>query len=167
MNTSGAILSDCGRYRYYLQRTWDGALPRLCFVMLNPSTADATVDDATIRVCRGRAAKMGMGGLDVVNLFALRSTDPEALYRAEAHSPISEPGAEEKNDAVIEKVVKRASGVICAWGKHGALLHRGKIVLARFKEWGIKPCALKLNSDGSPAHPLRIGYDKQPFPFGG
>jgi hypothetical protein len=132
--------------------------------MLNPSTADALDDDATIRVCGGRAATMGMGGIDVVNLFALRSTDPKALYTYAGY-PISEPGAPYKNDAIIEKVARRAGMVICAWGKHGAHLHRDKLVLERFKEWGVVPHALKLNGDGSPAHPLRIGYDQKPFQF--
>lgn len=162
--TSGAILSDCGRYRYYLQRTWHVGRPRLVFVMLNPSTADARDDDATIRVCAGRAASTSYGGIDVVNLFALRSTDPKALYAYEGQ-PISEPGFPYKNDAIIEKVAKNAGLVICAWGKHGAHLHRDKIVLQRLKEWGVVPHALKLNHDGSPAHPLRIGYDKKPFQF--
>lgn len=134
--------------------------------MLNPSTADASVDDATIRICRGRAAKMGMGGIDVVNLFALRATHPEALYFPNTE-PISEPGSPDKNDALLAKVVSKAGLVICAWGKHGAHLNRATIVLARLKEWGIASHALKVNLDGSPAHPLRIGYDQQPFPFGG
>jgi hypothetical protein len=131
--------------------------------MLNPSTADAIEDDATIRVCAGRAASMGLGGIDVVNLFALRSTDPKALYSA-SH-PISAPDKPYMNDGLIERVVKQAKLVICAWGAHGRHLQRDKIVLGWLNEWGVVPHALKVNADGSPAHPLRIGYDVKPFKY--
>ena len=47
--------------------------------MLNPSTADGETDDATIRVCRGRALRMGYGGIIVVNLFAYRATSPDNM----------------------------------------------------------------------------------------
>lgn len=164
MNTASAILSDCRRYRYYLQRSWHPDRPRLCFIMLNPSTADETLNDATIRVCMGRAASMGRGGVDIVNLFALRSTDPRGLYPLDV-LPVSEPGDPYKNDRIIECVVKQASGVICAWGKHGAHLHRDRIVLQRLRELGVSPSALKVNLDGSPAHPLRIPYSRHPVPY--
>lgn len=109
---------------------------------------------------------MGLGGLDVVNLFALRSTDPKALYGYDV-LPVSEPGAPYKNDAIIEKVVRRAGMVICAWGKHGAHLYRDTIILQRLREWGVVPHALKVNLDGSPAHPLRIAYSVTPFQYHG
>ena len=164
MNTASAILSECRRYRYYLQRSWHPTRGRLVFIMLNPSTADETTNDATIRVCMGRAAAMGLGGVDVVNLFALRSRDPEALYTYEC-MPVSEPGDPYKNDGIIERVARHASMVICAWGKHGEHLHRGRIVLQRLRELGVSTHALKVNLDGSPAHPLRIPYSRSPTPY--
>lgn len=160
---ASAELSLCDRYRYHLQRTWEATGPRICFIMLNPSTADALEDDATIRVCKGRATHMGYTGIDVVNLFALRSTNPANLYRGSWI--ISEGGAPDRNDEFIERYARAAPLVICAWGKHGALLDRGTIVLRCLRRWGIKPMALRLNKDGSPAHPLRIGYDQYPFYF--
>lgn len=70
-----ATISECGRYRYRLTRRFaDG--PCATFVMLNPSTADETIDDPTIRRCRNFAIREGCGGLVVVNLFAYRATDP-------------------------------------------------------------------------------------------
>src|SRR5690349_21188818 len=71
-----------GAYRYRLDRWWDRALPPLIYIMLNPSTADAERDDATIRVCMGRAKNEGCGGIVVVNLFAYRATKPEDMKRA-------------------------------------------------------------------------------------
>lgn len=165
MNASSAILSDCGQYRYHLQRTLYEGGRRLCYIMLNPSTADALVNDATIRICMGRAIRMGYSGIDVVNLFALRSTDPDALYARSEMCAISEPSAPLRNDTIIGIVATRCETVICAWGNHGALHDRGKIVLMRLRDLGVKPMALRLNHDGSPAHPLRISYNMKPFYF--
>jgi len=80
MPLHGAVVSDDGLYRYILTRTWDRSLPALVFCMLNPSTADATVDDPTIRKCIGFAQRLGYGGIIVVNLFAYRATKPRELY---------------------------------------------------------------------------------------
>lgn len=74
-----AVVSDCGRYRYRLDRIWDTALPAVTFIMLNPSTADASNDDATIRRLAGTngfARRWGCGALIVVNLYAWRATTP-------------------------------------------------------------------------------------------
>jgi hypothetical protein len=76
-----AIVSDCGRFRYHLRREWSAG-STLLFVMLNPSTADADVDDNTIRRCVGFGQAEGFGAVEVVNLFAFRATDPADLRRA-------------------------------------------------------------------------------------
>jgi hypothetical protein len=68
------------RHRYLLTRIWDKATPPVCFIMLNPSTADHHRDDPTIKRCMGFARRWGHGGIQVVNLFAYRATDPKELY---------------------------------------------------------------------------------------
>lgn len=78
---SDARLSPCGLYRYTLTRTWDATKPRACWIGLNPSTADASEDDPTIRRMCGFADAWKCGGIIVVNLFALRATDPKELRR--------------------------------------------------------------------------------------
>src|SRR5215510_5582686 len=95
-----AVLSDCGRYRYMLRRTWDHSKPRVLFVMLNPSTADAEIDDATIRSCIRLAKGAGYGSFEVVNLYALRATDPAELQRAD--DPVGP-----KNNDIIEAAIGR------------------------------------------------------------
>jgi len=78
MKTS-ATFSDCRTYRYSLTRRWgDGEIQT--WLMLNPSTADEVKNDPTVERCQRRAQQSGFGALEVVNIFALRSTDPSALY---------------------------------------------------------------------------------------
>lgn len=79
-----AILSACGIYRYALSRPADdlsATAPPVVFLMLNPSTADATTDDRTVSRCRGYARIWGRAGIVIVNLYALRATDPTELWR--------------------------------------------------------------------------------------
>lgn len=78
-----AEFSGCGRYRYSLRRRWADGGPPACWIMLNPSTADAEKDAPTIRRCIGFSKAWGHNALVVVNLFALRSTDPTALRTCE------------------------------------------------------------------------------------
>ena len=77
-----AGFSRCRRYRYWLRRDWDRALPQCAFIGLNPSTADAQTDDPTLRRCMGFARQWGYGSLLLVNLFGFRATDPAALSTA-------------------------------------------------------------------------------------
>lgn len=153
-----AQMSPCGVYRYYLMRNWDICKPTLCWIMLNPSTANDTANDATIRVCMGRARKLNYGNIVVVNLFALRSTNPRILYRND--TPISSASDPSRNAEMILYAAGIAQKVICAWGKHGAYMDRARLTLSALKAIGVQPYALRINKDGSPAHPLRIPYDE-------
>jgi hypothetical protein len=107
-----AMLSDDGKYRFALTREWDADKPTLVFVMLNPSTADAYTDDATIRTCIALAKRWGYGGLCVVNLYALRATDPAALLAAA--DPVG------KNNDIAISAAASGRDVIVAWGAHAA-----------------------------------------------
>lgn len=158
MIKSLAVFSDDRKYRYSLSRVWDNHEKLVVFCMLNPSTADEIKNDPTIERCQRRAMLWGYGGLVVVNLFALRSTDPKALYKAE------DPYGPENMRIVLE-TSKIADMVICGWGKHGSIDNHGNFMLMRMRNHGIVPHALKINKDGSPAHPLYIGYDVKPIPI--
>ena len=154
--TAGAIFSHCDRYRYRLWRVWDASKPRLCFVMLNPSTATHEVLDPTVTRCKKRAETLGYGGLEIVNIFALRSTDPKALY--ESPGPIGR-----HNVGAIIDAVDGSAIAICAWGGHGKFMNIGPMVRARLNQlFPGKAHYLKLNADGSPAHPLYLPYSLNP-----
>jgi len=154
MNESGkgAIISKCGKYRYSLWRNWDDMFSenrKVMFIGLNPSTADAVDDDNTMRRCIGFAQKFGFSGLYMANLFALRSTDPEAL-KTEAE-PVGK-----LNNGHLLNMAQRSDKIIACWGRtwqsYAGLHHRHAEVLRLLKYYDIY--ALKMNSDGSPAHPL-------------
>lgn len=158
---SDAEISNCGRYRYSLGRHWDTpALPVLCYVMLNPSTADASQDDPTVTRCIERAKRLGFGGIVVLNLFAYRATDPLELWNVP--DPIGP-----RNDATIRHVVRHPSVgmVICGWGAHGDMMQRDATVLKILRDAGVKPHALRLTKGGMPAHPLYLPYSLTPEPM--
>lgn len=148
-STSAATFSPCRRYRYTLTRQWNGRGTRCVFVMLNPSTADESVNDRTVAKCIQYARTWGHGSLLALNIFAWRSTDPSVLKDVE--DPIGPD-----NDAAIMAGVRGAGVVLCAWGKHGGFRGRGSEVLASLRAAGVTPRALSLNNDGSPAHPLYL-----------
>lgn len=154
MNRS-AVISDCGVYRYRLSRWWDEGF-RAVFVMLNPSTADAEQDDPTIRRCIGFAKAWKCAGLEVVNLFALRSTDPMAL------TTYPDPIGPE-NDKAIRDAIHAPSVVVAAWGVHGRLRGRGVQVRALV---GNSLYCLGLTRSGHPRHPLYVKADTKPMPYG-
>lgn len=112
-------------------------------------------NDPTVERCQRRAIKMGYGGLHVGNIFAWRSTDPTVL------PALADPVGPD-NDTAILQAAKNAGIVICGWGKHGKLLDRGNQVLEMLLQHGVTPHALAINEDGSPQHPLYVGYDVLP-----
>jgi hypothetical protein len=156
----GADISHCGRYRYRLWREWNYTYPTCCFIMLNPSTADANIDDPTIRRCVGFAKKWGYGRLNVVNLFAYRSASPEALYGMSKGMAIGPEG-----DRHIAEVCNASDIIICAWGNHGSLFMRGEEVIKIIRaQQGAEPMAIKINNKSKqPSHPLYLKADLKPF----
>ena len=107
-----AILDAARVYRYTLERTWDRKKERVLFIMLNPSRADETSDDATVQRCKAFANDWGYGGLVVGNLFALIATNPRKLV---AHSDPVGP----ENDSHLLRLGKDCSLVVVAWGNAG------------------------------------------------
>ncbi|CAG2144250.1 hypothetical protein LMG31506_02965 [Cupriavidus yeoncheonensis] len=159
---AGCLLSDCEQYRYRLWRVWDETRPALGFIMLNPSTADHGVNDPTITHCLQHAMAGKYGRLEVVNLFPLRSTNPDGLLTHPA--PI---GREDIANSAVMDAIDRCAMVICAWGTHKAAPERAVELLRIIRMCGRGNLLhhLGLNKDGSPKHPLYIAKTKRPEPF--
>lgn len=161
-----ATFSPDRLYRYTLWREWSvdsltgcaDDLPNihryLMVIGLNPSTADETKDDPTIRKCIGFAKRWGFGALCMTNLFAWRDTDPVKMKK------VAEPIGPE-NDRVLSEIAIGAGMKLAAWGKHGS--HKGRAHKALNFLSGLH--ALKLNGDGSPMHPLYVPYETVPVVF--
>jgi len=159
-----AHIDPSGRYRYSLRRIWASEAPRLCCVMLNPSTADATTDDPTLRRVMGFARRWGFGGVEVVNLYGLRSRDPRALR--EATDPVG-PG----NPAAQRRALGRAGAVLLAWGRPGgrtearaAFLRRLRSVQAQRPE--LEVGVLAWTREREPVHPLYQPAERTLSPWG-
>ena len=140
-----AKISSCGQYRYTLVR---GYAPRLCFVMLNPSTADATKDDPTIRRCLGFAKSQGCRGIEVLNLYALRATNPADLWR---HPDPVGPD----NDKELFWAAGRYMRMVAAWGTN-AKPDRVAEVRQILSLRGITLQCFGRTKNGSPKHPLYL-----------
>lgn len=161
--SKGAVLSADGLYRYELFRVWDQALPVVVWIMLNPSTADHEADDPTIRKCVKFAKAWGYGGIRVVNLFALRATDPDLLKPAGYPKAVGE-----HNDQYLAEACRDAALIVAAWGQKGKLWGRAASVRFKLGTQGVKLHALKVAKDGfTPHHPLYLKDDSRPFPLGG
>lgn len=161
-----AVLSDCGRYRYTLERRW-GVSPAVLFVMLNPSTADAEQDDPTIRRCIGFARSWGAGGLRVCNLYPWRATDPADLPRGpEVFGEL--PGGHEHNARAIAEALDGAARVVVAWGATpGPWPSQAAVVAALIRAAGHDLHALGLTARGAPRHPLYVRGDVELIAFEG
>lgn len=152
-----AFISPCGVYRYSLRRSWRDGSARVGWIMLNPSTADATQDDATIQRCIAYSRAWGADSLEVVNLFAYRATNPKELLTTNA-DPVGR-----LNDVAIRNALRRCYPIICAWGAvKPALRDRVYDVYDMLAQGWHTPHALQLTKDGDPHHPLRLAGDLQP-----
>lgn len=154
---NAAELSADGLYRYSLTRVWDAAKGKVVFIGLNPSTADASVDDPTIRRCVGFAQALGAGRLVMLNLFAWRATDPADLpgYRR-AVGP--------DNDEALRRESAGALYVIAAWGAFPLAAERAAEVRTLLSARGPMHC-LRRTKSGAPSHPLYLPANLRPIPY--
>jgi len=151
---SGAILSSDRAYRYLLWRRVSPGKEVLTVVGLNPSTADESTNDPTVRRCIGFARSWGYSVLCVVNLFAFRATDPGALNAA------AEPIGSE-NDFWLGQASRAASLTLAAWGNLGLLHGRNQTARPLL----VRPKCLGLTKLGQPRHPLYVPADQLPFDY--
>lgn len=150
-----AVISPCGKYRYWLTRYLGGLTSKghICFVMLNPSTADADLDDPTIRRCMGFARREGFDQLSVVNLYAFRATNPDDLIGLtddEAQGP--------DNWRWVYQAIEMADVVVAAWGAS-----IGRKGMPAPTDWATPERlihCLGTTKDGHPRHPLYVKGDQ-------
>jgi len=151
-----AVFSEDRAYRYQLTRTWDETNADICaFIGLNPSTADETEDDPTIRRCIDFARQWGHGGLIMLNLFAFRATDPKVMKAA------ADPIGPENIFKILEGC-ERSSRVVAAWGVHGSHMGMGRRV-AKLMQPRLE--CLGTTKAGHPRHPLYLRKDTKPAAF--
>lgn len=164
---SAAVLSADGLYRYRLTRTLDTYRDQasVLFVMLNPSTADATTDDPTIRRCVGFAHRDGFARLEVVNLHAYRATRPRDLHDAAAAG--IDPHGPHNDRHLIDAASRHTGGphrIVVAWGaqaRPAAVDRFTNLLNPNVKLW-----CLGTTKTGQPRHPLMLRTDTpfEPWP---
>jgi hypothetical protein len=156
-DAGAAWFSQDRRYRYLLTRRWGDPHRWMTFIMLNPSTADAFADDPTIRRCTEFAKREGCGGLDVVNLFAWRATDPRALRDC------ADPIGQHNHHFLAERTRGPFTYTVAAWGAGGALNGRGREVGRQLATAGVSSLlCLGITKGGHPKHPLARGRERVP-----
>lgn len=161
MNDGWAHFSDDRKYRYLLGRRISDSPRRLLFIMLNPSRADKTEDDPTIKKCSEIAKESDFGILQVVNLYAFSAPKQTDLWQQKS------PKGKD-NDKYIREALESADRVILAWGSSiGQSKKRkkraGKVMRMVIEAIRKRPYHLGLNQNGEPKHPKqRVAYDPTP-----
>lgn len=154
---SGAIFTECTKYRPLLWRIWEPNEHYMAFIGLNPSTADENKLDPTVTRCRNYAKSWGYGGFYMLNIFDYRSTDPFAMKALEVPNS-------DHNDRYILETCKKSKKVVCCWGNHGAHMDRGDAVRQMLDANQIDKYAFALNKSGAPKHPLYLRKtERDPF----
>lgn len=149
-----ARISACGRYRYRLTRIFQPFGRTLVFICCNPSTADASEDDATIRRLRHFTLRGGFGRLIVGNVFAYRATNVREL------SEVADPVGPDWQSTMVE-ILDDADLVVCGWGSLNKLkapsLKLQVEIAKTYLRASNKPLrCFARNKDGTPKHPLYV-----------
>ena len=155
--SAGAVFSPDRAYRYLLWRELKTGSGTCLWVMLNPSTADEHVLDPTLRRCIRYTEEWGYRRMEVVNLFALRSTDPAGM------DEVADPVGEENNEHT-SSAMDRAAQVIVGWGAHRLAQFRAEWLVEQSFErmdWPPLRC-LGITKNGQPRHPLYLPASATP-----
>lgn len=151
----GAEFSNDNKHRYCLWRIWNSTRPLVMFIGLNPSTANASRDDATVRRLITITGNLGYGGFYIMNCWTYISTDPAQLKL--------NPMNEEINDNNLIIVASKCKDVIFAYGNFKIVSETGRD--KELKKMFPDALALHINKNGSPKHPLYCKSDIQPVKF--
>lgn len=170
-----AEISKCGTHRWTLSREWDSAKGTVCWIMLNPSTADASNDDPTLKRCIHFTRLWGYGRLDVVNLFPFRSSKPEECQRWADWEPSQDWWVRDviyyQNMPIVVERAKAADLVVAAWGNKPWATSLAEQIVQEIQE-DAEPYpdiyCLGTTSNGQPKHPMargrhRVHNDQSPI----
>jgi hypothetical protein len=151
-----AVISDCGRYRYRLDRDCGAGKLVIAYFGVNPSTADASIDDATVRKWRGFSTRLGASRFIVGNVFAYRATDVHELARcADAIGPL--------NRHYLYEIAAEADVLIPCWGSRDKLpkqlRHAFDMTMSDLIAAGKPVKVFGRSKSGDPLHPLMLGYN--------
>ncbi len=151
-----------GPCRYSLSRRWDASKPWAAWLMCNPSTADASIDDPTVRRVIHFSRHLGAGGALVVNVWPLRTPYPAALWQMLRAGELS---AEQRarNSGRIQDAAMGSKWLIAAFGAEPGRRYPADLREALFRVSagagpdGIPRLCLGTTADGWPLHPLAHG----------
>ena len=157
---SGAEFSHNRVYRYTLWREWDESKGTIAFIGLNPSTADESKNDPTVRLCINHAKSWGYGKMYMLNIFAFRATDPTVMKAA------VDPVGPDNIDMILETVDK-SDMVLGCWGAHGSHLEQGKKIFEVLDSKCISIHCFGVTKGGHPRHPLYMKKVLKPLLYEG
>lgn len=156
MLQSTAEFSPCRKYRYSLWRGWanDWQTNYCMFICLNPSKADETLDDPTVRRCIQFSKDWNYSGFCMTNIFAYRATNPKDMMA------IDDPVGQE-NNRFLSCIAAGAGIVVAAWGNHAVHQDRHNQIVELIPN--LK--CLKTTKIGMPGHPLYLSKKLKPIDF--
>lgn len=158
-----AIISPCGLYRYELRRWWvERPMSWVLWIMLNPSTADAEIDDPTVTRCINFSKAWEYDGLIIVNTYAFRTPDPTELQTAWC-TGVDVRGPE--NIQRVREAARLADLAVAGWGTNKLGVMAGGYIGAVVEQEGLPLHYLRLTKDGHPGHPLYLPEELTPQPW--
>lgn len=154
ISLNAAEFSPDGAHRYWLTREVSANEGTLVWCMLNPSTADATKDDPTIRKVKGFTRRLGYGLALVVNVFSWRATKPRDCL-----ANLADASPDENGKAICNAA--RGRDVVCAWGAHEWAREEADNTVRSLRHVGARLHCLGLSVGGMPRHPLMLPYSTE------
>lgn len=154
LNNSGALFSEDRTHRYLLWRIWDDEKPLIAWLMLNPSIANEDKLDPTLRRCKQYSINNNYGGMIILNIFSLVSTDPKGLKLLDISSHYIE-----ENFKNISNVLTNIP-IVLGFGANSDKYHPGFLqnkIYPLLKDKEVY--ALKITKNGLPSHPLYLSYN--------
>lgn len=160
-----AVISPCGRYRYRLDRECGEAYPGslvIAYFGINPSTADASKDDPTVRKWRGFTERNNGHKFIVGNLFSYRSKNPKGL--------VNDPSPnDEAHWTHIRQIIAEADILVPCWGNRSKIPRAKRYATGELLELLLasgKPVVhFGTTKSGDPLHALMLGYDTPLIPW--